>query len=628
MNEKKSKYIAVFIVLLLVISAIGAYLITEQTSKEEKEDTEEIEVLEEGVSLITKTYTFSEPEIEESSGLTIVNVEEADFHSTGDGRPVIPVNLTTFTFPFGTEILDVQYEYNPTEEITISNKLSYGSCSTLTKENEKIYSSSDMYPSSFVTYHTGGGLSENEYKTFLNIRIYPITYTPSEDKIDFTEQVKIKVYYSEPETSILQEKNEYELLIITPSKFSKSFQKLANHKEEQNIKTKLITTGEIYETYSGRDEAEQIKYCIKESIEEYGIKSVLLGGGLDGQSAKWNVPARYSHVLIREGTQEIPEPSFLSDLYFADIYDSKGDFSSWDTNNNDVFAEYENGVIDEMDLYPDVHFGRLPCRNKIEAKNMVNKIIDYETADPSGWFENLILVSGDHWADENQISEGVLIMDKAKEIMSDFNPVELYATEENTLRIRDINKAINNGAGFAYFCGHGSPKAWGIHYPPDATGWAPSLFGLKPTLLSFYKPIYMNFLRNKEKLPVTLVGGCNNGQFDVRFSQRKTTSCWAWKLTSQKNGGSIATIANTGLGTHAMDDSDNNGVNDYLEIYDGWLELKFFELYSDENINMLGELHQESMTQYLNTFLGNYDEMDTKMVQQWQLFGDPSLILH
>ena len=149
----------------------------------------------------------------------------------------------------------------------------------------------------------------------------------------------------------------------------------------------------------------------------------------------------------------------------------------------------------------------------------------------------------------------------------------------------------------------------------------------------------MNFLRNKNKLPITLVGGCNNGQFDVSVenSLSKSTTlknkltafsrncCWAWKLVNVENGGAIATISNTGLGTHAMDDSDNNHINDYLEVYDGWLELNFFELYSDQNIRVLGELHQQAITNYLNMFLGNHDEMDMKMVQQWQLFGDPSL---
>ena len=625
-NKNLKQSLAIIIVTLIILSAIAVALIYQDLELNEKKETKK-EKLEEGVNKITNTYTFSEPDIEEKDGLLNLYIKETDFHSQGDGRPVIPVKLITYEFPFGTKIISVDYEYNTTKTIKISKKLSYASCSTLTKENKDIYESSEMYPESFVTYHTGGGLSKNKHRTILNIRIYPATYIPLENKINFTNQVEVSIYYKEPETPLLEENRENNLLIITPDKFTKNLQPLIDFKENQNIKTKIKTTEEIYEEYDGIDNAEKIKYCIKESIEDFGIKSVLLVGGMDGQFSGWNLPPRYSHVLIREGTQEMLEPSFLSDLYFADIYDSEGNFSNWNTNYNDKFAEYEEGIIDEMDLYPDVALGRLACRNKFEVKNMVNKIIKYEKASPSDWFKNIILASGDHWADENQISEGILIMEETKKIMSDFTPVELYAKEENKVKIGDVNKAINNGAGFAYFCGHGSPKAWGIHYPPDATGWAPSLFGLNSVLFSFYKPIYMNFLRNREKLPVTLVGGCNNGQFDVTFFNDNTKNCWAWALTKQKKGGAIATIANTGLGTHAMDDSDNDMINDYLEAYDGWMELRFFELYNEENMRILGEIHQEAMTQYLNMFLGNNDEMDIKMVQQWQLFGDPSIEL-
>ena len=103
------------------------------------------------------------------------------------------------------------------------------------------------------------------------------------------------------------------------------------------------------------------------------------------------------------------------------------------------------------------------------------------------------------------------------------------------------------------------------------------------------------------------------------------TNCWAWWLTSKTNGGAIATIANTGLGTHGEDDSDYNGIADYLEVLDGWMELRFFELFGMEYQDDLGENHGQTMAEYLHWFLGSEEKMDTKMVQQWQLFGDPSL---
>ena len=582
--------------------------------------------------MITQKYTFSYPTFGKFEEYTNVYVDEADFYDIHDGWPAIPVKTTTYEFPFGTEILDVIYEYSEPEAITLTKKISVGSCSTITGEDPNIYDEDTRFPSNFISYNTGGGLSNGTHKTFLTVRVNPITYRPADYEIDFIEQAKVTIIYEQPDDPLLENKDEYDLLIITVSDFKKPLQPLVNHKEKMGTKTKLVTLNEIQDT-NGRDTQEKIKYYIKEAIENWGIEYVLLVGGIKGQTTKWNLPTRYSHVLVSEGKQEVPEPKFICDLYFADIYDSEGNFSSWDTNNNNIFAEWEGSTeIDKMDLYPDVYLGRLPCRNKREVRIVVDKIIDYEKkkADDD-WFKKMILVSGDHWKDPGQISEGVLIMEEASEIMSGFTPVKLYATEENKLLVRNINKAINKGAGFAYFCGHGSATSWGIHYPPDATGWGPSLSRLG--LITFYHTAYMNFLRNKNKLPITVVGGCFNGKFDLSVGNSlkrgkiklAPASCWAWKLTSKKGGGAIATIANTGLGTHAMSDADQNNVNDYLEVLDGWLELRFFQLYNQEKVDILGDLHSGAIKDYLHTFLGSHDEMDPKMVQQWQLFGDPSL---
>ena len=101
--------------------------------------------------------------------------------------------------------------------------------------------------------------------------------------------------------------------------------------------------------------------------------------------------------------------------------------------------------------------------------------------------------------------------------------------------------------------------------------------------------------------------------------------CWAWKLTVKRGGGTIATIANTGLGTHGRDDTDHNSIIDYIEVLNGWMELRFLELYGKEHQDILGMNHGQTITEYLHRYLGNDDKMDVKMAQQWILFGDPSL---
>jgi len=623
--------IVIGIILIIFGSAV---IIAVNRQKDEEPDDDEGKIFPINGEIITSEYNFSYPTFGNYGDYVTVYIEEADFYDIHDGWPVLPVKSETYEFPFGTKILDVIYEFSEPEAIPIEGKISYGSCSTKTGENGNIYNASDRFPSSFVSFKKGGGLSNNEHKTFLTIRLNPLAYRPMDYEIDFIKNMKVTVVYEPPEEPLFEEKDDFDLLIVTISDFKKPLQKLVTHKQNKGVKTKLVTLNEITNT-EGRDTAEKIKYYIKESIENLGIKYVLLIGGIKGQSLTWNIPPRYSHVIISDGKQEGIEPEFLADLYFADIYDSEGNFSSWDSNENDIFAERDGGtIIDEMDLYPDVYFGRLPCRSKIEVRVMVNKIINYEkTKAQDKWFKNLILVSGDHWDDPEHISEGVLIMDKTAEIMDGFNPKKLYATESNILLVRHINSAFNKGAGFAYFCGHGSATMWGIHYPPDAKGWAPSLTKLR-IQDSLYKVKHMNLLRNRYKLPITIVGGCLNGKYDISIQWGlenrgklllSVINCWAWKLTSKWGGGSIATIANTGLGTHAMSDSDQNGVNDYLEVLDGWMELRFFELYSKENVDILGNLHCGAMKDYLHTFLNSNDEMDVKMVHQWQLFGDPSL---
>ena len=166
----------------------------------------------------------------------------------------------------------------------------------------------------------------------------------------------------------------YNLLIITPSKYAKSLQPLVTHKNNVGMTANLVTLDEVYKQIGsmGRDNPEKIKYYIKYAIETWGIKYVLLVGNFR------QMPIRY--VNNADMFPGYPEPSFISELYYADIYDKNGDFSSWDTNGNGVYGEWSGSEAQDknIDLYPDVYVGRLACINNLEVQVMVNKIITYE----------------------------------------------------------------------------------------------------------------------------------------------------------------------------------------------------------------------------------------------------------
>jgi hypothetical protein len=419
----------------------------------------------------------------------------------------------------------------------------------------------------------------------------------------------------------------YKLLIITPDSFSSILTPLVNHKEKYDISTKVISLSDVYDQmyWYGRDEAEKIKYFIKFAIEEWGIQYVLLIGGKKGQLPYWHLPVRY--VNMDEGW----EPHYISDLYFADIYDHEGKFSSWDSDNDGVYGEWiinQEAEDKYFDMYPDIAVGRIPCRNKLELKIMVNKIIDYETNTfDKIWFNDMIVIAGDTYPESHNPNwtgyEGEYYAELALENMSEFNPIRLFTSDGTLSGQRDVIRALNGGCGFVYFVGHGNPKLWGNH-PPDDSSFIRGLSVRK-----------MHKLKNKHMYPVCIVSGCHNSQFDVSILKyfnrlawirgEAALECWGWRMTRKIGGGSIATIGCTALGYTKEDKiSFKGGLNE--------LEVEFFKEYGQNKIDIVGDTWAAAVSSYLDKYPINWDIsnerdvwIDTKVAQSWALFGDPSL---
>lgn len=433
------------------------------------------------------------------------------------------------------------------------------------------------------------------------------------------------------------QKDEYDLLIITPYEFSEHVKPLIEHKNKYGIKTKEATVENIYNQIflRGKDKAEKIKYFIKDAKENWDIKYVLFIGGRKDQSKTetWWIPVRYTNIIRDyKGHEIFPEGDFLSDLYFADIYDKNGNFSSWDDDNDGIFGEWKKNksAEDIPDLYPDVYVGRLPCRNKLDVKVVVKKIIDYETNDfDDSWFKKLLVIAGDTYPEKTDYIDGENYTQQAIDIMTDFEPVKIWSTLEN-LNWLNIVKEFNRGCGFVFFSGHGGANLWGTHPPNDIDTW-----------IGHFKLRHMIFLFNKNKLPVVLsASGCFNNMFNVSLKnsflvyynlfgllpmQGYVPRCWGWNLVRNPYGGSIATIASTGYSYESSDvDTKRGGCE--------WLDIHFFEEYQKSNSKILGECWGNTITHFLDNFTINWsdnspygDALIAKNVEQWLLIGDPSL---
>ena len=618
------------------------------------------------ISISSKTISFSQASLEMQDEYISINLDETSSYISTAGEPMLPVFTKKFSYPLGTKILDVickpqkitdkiiEGKIKPAPELR--TKISIGNIpeSNNEFESKEIYCSTDSYPSSWYSYKITCGIENGRNSVILTIRLYPVRYSPANNIISQTEGFDLEINYDYSNV-IGSSPDEYDMVIIAPRKFSRILQPLIDHKNDFGVKTFLKTTESIYRRpffggYEGRDDAEKVKYFIKDAIETYGIKYVLLFGGRVGQFYRWNVPVRYSNLDDWASWEE----SFLSDLYFADIYryndtSDNFEFEDWDSDGDGIFAEWYRNVSspdDELDLCPDVYVGRLACRNFKEAKLVVEKIIDYEkNTFNKEWFKKIVLVGGDTFNDLNTSKphydyyEGEIETRLGADYIEPlgFNSTEIFASTESFTSSDDIINALNNGgAGFAFFSGHSNPLMFSTH-PPNAELW-----------IDFYN-FEMKLLNNSEKLPVCVVGGCHSSQFDVTVFNFFTgllkeklkyfnetgdaygeggfgkvewaNRCWSWNLVVQENGGSIATIGNTGLGF-------GNSGPACTEFCDGWITTHFFEVYHNLTLtgnNTLGEIHTKTVMDYVEKFNVNGDRIDGKTAQQWVLLGDPSL---
>jgi len=553
---------------------------------------------------------FTEPIIQDDGEYISIISKESTSNIFKPGNPVLSVYKETFKFPFGTKIKDVTCINSEIHEKTITKKINPCSepipinlmdeYSIRKVENPITYSSSDYYPDKWYDVKTGCGIDKFERFIFVTISIYPVRYSPAKNTIRYSNEFNIKINFKAPKQSVLKN-DQYDMIVIFPSEFTKELEFFSEYKNICGISNKLVTLSDIYSgTYfntEGRDQQEQIKYFIKNAIENWGIFYVLLIGGADKN------PVRKSYA------QDGEEKYFISDLYYADIYDSNSDFCSWDSNGNDIFGEYNYiGRTDDVDLYPDVYLGRLACATDTELSNVLNKIIEYSSknAPSKNWFSDMIVCGGDTHLDSGNINEGEYVNQRALDIMNGFNPIKIWESNGQIYESVNISNAVNNGAGFTFFSGHGTVFTWATHPNNDMDTWIPHPWG-------GYQITEVNYLNNEEELPIVVTEACSPLNF------LNSNECFGWAWVSNKYGGGIASFGNSGLGW-------GSGGYETADRLGGAMALCFFRAYANQNPDTLGILWSNSVTMYLNDYWNDYS-LDYKTVEEWQSFCDPSLSL-
>jgi hypothetical protein len=588
------KILPLLVVGIFVLSGLGAVAFS---SNDETE-------------LITNSVSFSKPMIKNEVEYVTINIAETNSFIMKQGKPLLPSYVETFAFPFGTEIKSVTGTPKSIQTQTISKDVQPTPQAVIVgqiaSQKESVDYGTEPYPANWFVYDVGCGLYDGELSIIVEIEFSPVKYYPAENKIDWANEVEIAIEYDS--TQVKQpSRATYDLVIIAPDQFSDELSSLVTHKIGRGINTKFAGLTEVYGS-TGRDNQEKIKYYIKDAIETWGTTNILLVGAWhDTDPTYQHLPARHTHV---ESTDPEDDEVFVSDLYYADIYDGDMNFCSWDLDGDSVFGELiDDDNIDGVDLHPDVRLGRIPSRNGGEVTTVVNKIKTYENnqAYTKAWFTDMVVVGGDTSPDYDCV-EGEFINQKAMDIMGGFAATKLWVTNgklQSTIPngVTNIKNAISAGAGFVDFSGHGNTNVWATH-EEGKHSWVPTPSG-------YIAYFHIQQTTNGNKLPIIAVEACSTAKFN------KDDLTFNYAFLQNSGGGGIAAFGATALGWGYVGEYISQGLI-------GKMGLDTFRAYQNDDATTLGEMWVEALERYINPSM---EALDFKTAEEWEPFGDPTLTI-
>ncbi|MDP3684988.1 MAG: C25 family cysteine peptidase, partial [Ignavibacteria bacterium] len=257
-----------------------------------------------------------------------------------------------------------------------------------------------------------GGISEYQLSNFgsTNIRVFNISDFSNVKEIsdpillsasNFTFQANetpnfISKYFACVESDIKTPVNPTEIknqdirgadgkakfIIISPKDFMEQANRLKNYRETESkvkISTSVIDVDDIFSEFScGMKDPSAIRDFLRYAYYNWSVKPeyVLLFG--DGD---------YDYKNIEGGSGNFVIP-FETEEFLLEIYSYASD-------------DYYAAIIGN-DNQPDLAIARLPVRSLSEAKNVINKVIHYETNSERGPWRNLITLV----ADDGKTSKG------------------------------------------------------------------------------------------------------------------------------------------------------------------------------------------------------------------------------
>jgi hypothetical protein len=286
-----------------------------------------------------------------------------------------------------------------------------------------------------------------------------------------------------------------EQLIITDAAYVTSFQTLATWYTKKGVPTEVESTSWVYSNYSGRDNQEKIRNCIKDYWQNKGLVYVVLGGDVS------RVPYRAAYAMGSDAGNNLP-----CDLYYSDLD------GTWNADNDSRWGEYPS---DNIDMYADVFVARAPVESTTECTRVINKALQYEASSSEPAipidYEKTALFAASY---SDEATDDSLLKDliDAESVPSGWTITKLYERTGNLSPSSLIN-ALNDGYNLVNHSGHGDTTA------------------IQAGGNNYVSANQLYSLTNDPRFSIMYSTSCYSGEFPA------TTDCCAERFALAPNGG-------------------------------------------------------------------------------------------
>ncbi len=267
------------------------------------------------------------------------------------------------------------------------------------------------------------------------------------------------VFESKVENQNLHQFTSPELIIIANTTLLSEAQRLAAHRQTHSgISTKVVTAEQVYNEYAGgKQDITAIRDFIRDLYAQpaSSLKNALLFGR-GSYDYKNRVLGNTNLVPIYESRNSLsPLETYSSDDYFGFLELTEGDWLESPAQNHTL----EIGV------------GRLPLKNIDEARNVVDKLIEYDLKiiDADTWQNEFLFVADDgdfniHHNQADQLANSIELYDpvfNAKKFYLDsFDQLDRPSGQYSPAATKALDLETRKGSLIVNYTGHGSEQVW------------------------------------------------------------------------------------------------------------------------------------------------------------------------